>query len=146
MAALSNQIQLFGVTPATLTMSAMDNLDFIDPEEEAQMDEEQMQEEESTIRGARGGGRRGPDMDWRELDRYIVFIICDIEALQWMTQTAAEFNRLTDLLVQHYSTNPALTVTELDHVSTFFAYFLQQWGPGSHVQNWYAGDKSKQER
>ena len=54
MAALSNQIQLFGVTPATLTMSAMDNLDFIDPEEEAQMDEEQMQEEEeNTIRGAR---------------------------------------------------------------------------------------------
>ena len=71
MAALSNQIQLFGVTPATLTMSAMDNLDFIDPEEEAQMDEElQMpEEEENTIRGARGGGRRGPDMDWRELDR-----------------------------------------------------------------------------
>ena len=73
-------------------------------------------------------------------------ILSDIEALQWMTQTAAEFNRLTDLLVQHYSTNPALTATELDHVSTFFAYFLQQWGPGSHVQNWYAGDKSKQER
>ena len=70
MAALSNQIQLFGVTPATLTMSAMDNLDFIDPEEEAQMDEEQMQEEEeNTIRGARGGGRRGPDIDWRELAR-----------------------------------------------------------------------------
>ena len=70
MAALFNQIQLFGVTPASLTMSAMDNLDFIDPEEEAQMDEEQMQEEEeNTIRGAREGGRRGPDMNWRELDR-----------------------------------------------------------------------------
>ena len=51
-------------------MSAMDNLDFIDPEEEAQVDEEQMQEEEeNTIRGAREGGRRGPDMNWRELDR-----------------------------------------------------------------------------
>ena len=69
-------------------------------------------------------------------------ILSDIEALQWMTQTAAEFNRLTDLLVKHYSTNPALNSTELDHVSTFFNYFLQQWGPGSHVQNWYAGDKS----
>ena len=71
MAALSNQIQLFGVTPATLTMSAMDNLDFIDPEEEAQVDEELhlQEEEENTIRGARGGGRRGPDMNWRELDR-----------------------------------------------------------------------------
>ena len=51
-------------------MFAMDNLDFIDPKEEAQMDEEQMQEEEeNTIRGAREGGRRGPDMNWRELDR-----------------------------------------------------------------------------
>ena len=54
-------------------MSAMDidNLDFIDPEVEAQMDEEQMGEkdEEITIRGAREGGRRGPDMQWRELDR-----------------------------------------------------------------------------
>ena len=71
MAALSNQIQLFGVTPATLTMSAMENLDFIDPEEEAQVDDEleMQEEEENTIRGARGGGRRGPDMDWRELDR-----------------------------------------------------------------------------
>ena len=107
-------------------MSAMDNLDFIDPEEEAQVDDEleMQEEEENTIRGARGGGRRGPDMDWRELDRYIVFIICDIEALQWMTQTAAEFNRLTNLLVKHYSTNPALNSTELDHVTTFFAYFL----------------------
>ena len=56
MAALFNQIQLFGVTPASLTMSAMDNLDFIDPEEEAQMDEELhlQEEEENTIRGARG--------------------------------------------------------------------------------------------
>ena len=47
------------------------NLDFIDPEVEAHMDEEQMGEEqdEITIRGARGGGRQGPDMEWRELDR-----------------------------------------------------------------------------
>ena len=73
MAVLSDLTQLFGVSPAILTMSAMDidNLDFIDPEVEAHMDEEQMGEEqdEITIRGARGGGRRGPDMEWRELDR-----------------------------------------------------------------------------
>ena len=54
-------------------MSAMDidNLDFIDPEVEAEMDEDQMGEEEEgiTIPGARAGGRRGPDMEWRELDR-----------------------------------------------------------------------------
>ena len=50
-------------------MSTMDidTLDFIDPEVEAQMDEEQMgeEDEEITIRG----GRRGPDMQWVELDR-----------------------------------------------------------------------------
>ena len=73
MAVLSDLFQLFGVSPAILTMSTMDidNLDFIDPEVEAHMDEEQMGEEqdEITIRGARGGGRRGPDMEWRELDR-----------------------------------------------------------------------------
>ena len=73
-------------------------------------------------------------------------ILSDIEALQWMCQTAAEFNRLTELLVQHYSTNPALSANELTLVSSFFDYFLQQWGPGSHVQNWYAGDCSKRQR
>ena len=54
-------------------MSAMDfdNLDFIDPEVEAEMDEEQIweEEEENRIPGARAGARRGPDMEWRELDR-----------------------------------------------------------------------------
>ena len=69
-------------------------------------------------------------------------ILSDIEALQWMCQTAAEFNRLTTLLVEHYNTNSSLSATELDLVSAFFDYFLQQWGPGSHVQNWYAGNQS----
>ena len=56
MAALSILSQVF--QSAFLTMSAMD-LDFIDPKVEAQMDEEQMEEEEEiTIRGARAGGRR----------------------------------------------------------------------------------------
>ena len=41
-----------------LSMFAMD-LDFIDPEVEAQMDERQMEEEKKiAIQGARGGGRR----------------------------------------------------------------------------------------
>ena len=58
MAVLSDLFQLFGVSPAILTMSAMD-LDFIDPEVEAQMDERQMEEEEEiAIHGATGGGRR----------------------------------------------------------------------------------------
>ena len=73
MAVLSDLTQLFGFSPAILTMSAMDidNLDFIDPEVEAEMDEDQMGEEGEgiTIPGARAGGRRGPDMEWRELDR-----------------------------------------------------------------------------
>ena len=61
MAVLSDLNQLFGFSPAILTMSAMDidNLDFIDPEVKAQMDERQMEEEdEIAIQGARGGGRR----------------------------------------------------------------------------------------
>ena len=66
-------------------------------------------------------------------------ILSDIEALQWMCQTAAEFNRLTTLLVEHY-TNSSLSASEHILVSTFFDYFLQQWGPGNHVQNWYAGN------
>ena len=36
-----------------------------------------------------------------------------------------------------------LLVSDLSLVSSFFEYFLLQWGPGSHVQNWYAGDSSK---
>ena len=52
----SNPAQLF--QSAIITMSAMD-LDFIDPEVEAHMDERQMEEEEEiAIHGARGGGGR----------------------------------------------------------------------------------------
>ena len=57
MVSLSILTQLF--QSVILSMSAMD-LDFIDPEVEAQMDERQMEEEEEeiAIHGARGGGRR----------------------------------------------------------------------------------------
>ena len=53
MVSLSILTQLF----QSVILSAMD-LDFIDPEVEAQMDERQMEEEEIAIHGARGGGRR----------------------------------------------------------------------------------------
>ena len=54
MVSLSILTQLF----QSVILSAMD-LDFIDPEVEAQMDERQMEEEdEIAIQGARGGGRR----------------------------------------------------------------------------------------
>ena len=56
MVSLSILTQLF--QSVILSKSAMD-LDFIDPEVEAQMDERQMEEEdEIVIQGARGGGRR----------------------------------------------------------------------------------------
>ena len=55
MVSLSILAQLF--QSVILSMSAMD-LDFIDPEVEAQMDERQMEEEEIAIHGVRGGGRR----------------------------------------------------------------------------------------
>ena len=50
-------------------------------------------------------------------------ILSDIEGPQWMTQTAAEFNRLTDLLVKHSSTNPALSANEINLVATFLTTF-----------------------
>ena len=56
MVSLSILAQLF--QSVILSLSAMD-LDFIDPEVEAQMDERQMEEEDDiAIQGARGGGRR----------------------------------------------------------------------------------------
>ena len=56
MVSLSVLTQLFH--SVILSMSATD-LDFIDPEVEAQMDERQMEEEdEIAIQGARGGGQR----------------------------------------------------------------------------------------
>ena len=60
MVSLSFLTQLF--QSVILSMSAMD-LDFIDPEVEAQMDERQMEEEdEITIQGARGW--KGFDKGW----------------------------------------------------------------------------------
>ena len=55
MVSLSLLTQLF--QSVILSMFAMD-LDFIDPEVEAQMDERQMEEKEIAIHGARRGGRR----------------------------------------------------------------------------------------
>ena len=44
-------------------------------------------------------------------------------SVQWMTQTAVKFNRLTDLLVKHSSTNPALSAIEINLVATFLTTF-----------------------
>ena len=52
-------------------MSADDNeFDFVNPEEEeAHLNNAEEEEEQQ---GERGGGRRGPDIAWREVDRYII--------------------------------------------------------------------------
>ena len=50
-------------------------------------------------------------------------ILSDIKGSQRMTQTAAEFNRLTDLLVKHSSTNPALSANEINLVATVLTTF-----------------------
>ena len=66
-------------------MSANDDeFDFVNPEEEANLNNEGVEEEEGEGIGVeqdeRGGGRRGPDIAWREVDRYIMFIIVIIIA------------------------------------------------------------------
>ena len=66
-------------------------------------------------------------------------ILSDIESIQWMCQTKEEFEALTRLIKEHYCSLATLTAHELSLVKTFFSYFLTQWGPGSHVENWYAG-------
>ena len=61
-----------GDIQSILTMSANDNeFDFVNPEEEANLnnaEEEEEEEEELGVQGERGG-RRGPDIEWREVDR-----------------------------------------------------------------------------
>ena len=43
------------------------------------------------------------------------------------------------MLVEHYTTLPDLTAKAATATSNFFQYFLTQWGPDSHVSNWFAG-------
>ena len=43
------------------------------------------------------------------------------------------------VLVEHYTTLPDLTAKAATATSNFFQYFLTQWGPDSHVSNWFAG-------
>ena len=72
-AASTNTTQLTGDIQSIsfLTMSADDNeFDFVNPEEEeAHLNNAEEEEEQQ---GERGGGRRGPDIAWREVDRYII--------------------------------------------------------------------------
>ena len=65
-------------------------------------------------------------------------ILADIESIQWMAQTESEFHIILKLLMEHYL-RKNLTKKEMSSITLFFKYFMKQWGPGSHVQNWYAG-------
>ena len=65
-------------------------------------------------------------------------ILADIESLQWAAQSENEFTILCHHLRKHYL-EQRLIPTEMVPVRTFFDYFLNQWGPGSHVMNWFAG-------
>ena len=47
-----------------------DNLDFEDPDDEAGEADVTDDEEQQEQQQGRGGGRRGPDIDWREVARY----------------------------------------------------------------------------
>ena len=49
-----------------------------------------------------------------------------------------EFKAQTRLLEEHYCSLATLCAHKLTLVKTFFTYFLTKWGPGRHVQNWYA--------
>ena len=66
-------------------------------------------------------------------------ILRDIGDIQWMAQSPPEFVVVVKLLHRHYTKEKKLSGTELALVTTFFEYFLAQWGPGSHAQNWFAG-------
>ena len=66
-------------------------------------------------------------------------ILRDIGDIQWMAQSPPEFVVVVKLLHRHYTKEKKLSRTELALVTTFFEYFLAQWGPGSHAQNWFAG-------
>ena len=54
-----------------------------------------------------------------------------------MAQTESEFHTILKLLMEHYL-KKKITKKEMLLFTLFFNYFMKKWGPGSHVQNWYA--------
>ena len=65
-------------------------------------------------------------------------ILADIESIQWMAQSEAEFDVVCNQLKSHYL-EQELSERERTLVTDFMDYFLSQWGPGSHTAQWYAG-------
>ena len=65
-------------------------------------------------------------------------MLADVESIQWMVQSEAEFEDVCEKYKRHYL-QQELTDVERKLVMDFVEYFLAQWGPGSHASNWYAG-------
>ena len=65
-------------------------------------------------------------------------MLADIESIQWMAQSEAEFNLVCKQYKEHYL-QQELSELERKLVTDFIGYFLAQWGPGSHAAQWYAG-------
>ena len=65
-------------------------------------------------------------------------ILADIESIQWTAQSEEEFVVLCQKLQSHYL-KMKLSPRENKPVKQFLDYFMAQWGPNSHVMNWFAG-------
>ena len=65
-------------------------------------------------------------------------MLADVESIQWMAQSEAEFNLVCQQYKEHYE-QQQLSEEERKLVTDFMTYFLAQWGPGSHAAQWYAG-------
>ena len=65
-------------------------------------------------------------------------IDADIQRVQWMAQTSGEFKVFNDVLEFKYLKGD-YSKGEIEQMDLFFSYFREQWGPSSHVCNWYEG-------
>ena len=65
-------------------------------------------------------------------------MLADIESIQWMAQSEAEFELVCEKFKSHYLEQD-LGEVERKLVTDFVEYFLSQWGPRNHAAGWYAG-------
>ena len=68
-------------------------------------------------------------------------MMADIAEMQRLVCTEDEFVMVYDLVVAKYSSsNVGKYSKEMEEeLQKFWAYHRQQWGPGSHVSNWWEG-------
>ena len=75
---------------------------------------------------------------WKANAALCASMLADIESIQWMAQSEAEFELVCEKFKSHYLEQD-LSEVERKLVTDFIEYFLSQWGPGSHAAGWYAG-------